>query len=149
MNDGKFISSWILFPSQKKKKKNRSRLSGGGGGGGRGGVHLCFTSASCYVAPYLGLQGTLLPSHKSLHEGLLFIKHVLHRVASSREQRWKSIVTLWPEFTKQYSIHPALNVQYIVQPFLFRKLFTYSTIIKLRTVSFLLISSSILGLKRQ
>lgn len=68
---------------------------------------------------------------------------------SSREQRWKSIVTLWPEFTKQYSIHPALNVQYIVQPFLFRKLFTYSTIIKLRTVSFLLISSSVLGLKRQ
>lgn len=143
MSDGDFIPLRILFPSKsenkpKKKTTNRSQLSGGGGGGGGGGFHLCFTSASCYVAPYLGLQGMLLPSHKSLHEGLLFIKRVLHSVPSSREQRWKSIVTLWPGFTKQYSIHPAPSVQYIVQPFfLLRKLFTYSTIMKLRTVSFL------------
>lgn len=118
MSDAEFIPLRILFPSknkikQKKKTMNRSRLSGGGG------VHLCFTSASCYVAPYVGLQGMLLPSHKSLHEGLLFIKRVLHSVPSSREQRWKSIVTLWPGFTKQYSIHPAPSAQYIMQPFFF------------------------------
>lgn len=117
-SDAEFIPSRILFPSknkikQKKKTTNRSRLSGGSG------VHLCFTSASCYVAPYLGLQEMLLPSHKSLHEGLLFIKRVLHSVPSSRELQWKSIVTLWPGFTKQYSIHPAPSVQYIMQPFFF------------------------------
>lgn len=105
MNVGEIIPPLILFPSRKNMK--RIRLRGGGGGGGV--VHLCFTSASCYVAPYLGLQRALLPSHKSLHQGLLVIKHVLHSVPLSGEQWWKYIVILWPGFKKQCSIYPSAN----------------------------------------
>lgn len=103
----RWIYSITDIISQKGKKKGTQR----GGGRGGGGAHLCFTSASCYVAPYLGLQRTFLPSHKSLHQGLLFIKHALYSVPSSREQQWKYIVILWPGFKEQYSIHSAANAQ--------------------------------------
>lgn len=146
MSEGKFIPSWILFP--RKNQKNITKISAVGVEV-EGGAHLCFTSASCYVAPYLGLQGMLLPSHKKFAwRFCCSLNMFLHSVP---EQRWKSMLTLWPGFAKQYSIHPVPNAQYITRPFFFyfRKLFTYSTIIKLRTVSVRLISSSVLGLKRQ
>lgn len=115
-NVGEFIPPLILFPSRKNMKW--FRLRGGGGG------HLCFTSASCYVAPYLGLQRALLPSHKSLHRGLLVIKHVLHSVPLSGEQRWKYIVILWPGFKKQCSIHPSIH-QHVINHIVFFYLESY------------------------
>lgn len=117
MSEGKFIPSWILFP--RKNKRNNTKISAVGVEV-EGGAHLCFTSASCYVAPYLGLQGMLLPSHKKFAwRFCCSLNMFLHSVPSSREQRWKSMLTLWPGFAKQYSIHPVPNAQYITRPFFY------------------------------